>query len=216
MKEPSYLVDAKLEAYAESMSEPREDLLYQLYRETNMKVLRPRMLTGHIQGHFLQFLSQLIRPHTILEVGTFTGYGTICLSKGLAKCGKIYTIEKNPEVLDYAKKYFELAGIQENVTIYEQDALEVLSQTKMHFDMAFVDGDKSEYPDYIQLISPRINSGGLLLIDNALWEGKVTSPTINDKETIAIRKTNEMIREDQTFSNMLLPLRDGLMVARKI
>lgn len=215
MKDSTYLINPDLESYAKSMSRDEDSVLYALYRETHLKVLRPRMLSGHLQGLFLQFLSKLKAPESILEIGTYTGYGTICLSRGLSQQGHIHTIEKDPIVLEHARKYFMEEGIAERVTIHNGDALEVLGKLECTFDLIFVDGDKSQYPQYLNHIVPLLADKGLLLIDNALWEGKVTNPDEQDKYTRGVRKANQMIKEDKTLFNILLPIRDGLMAAQK-
>ena len=214
MKESTYLTDPDLEAYAEKMSSPRDKLLYDLYRETNLKVLRPRMLTSQIQGQLLEFVSKLFQPRKILEIGTYTGYGTICLARGLAHGGVIHTIEKNPEVLEYARKYFDKEGISNQVFIHNEDALTVLGKIDPGFDMVFIDGDKSQYPDYVKATKTLLSPKGILIIDNVLWDGKVLNTKNTDKETEAVHKTNKMIQEDTEFNNFLLPVRDGLMIAR--
>ncbi|MCF8331878.1 MAG: O-methyltransferase [Bacteroidales bacterium] len=216
MKSETYLVNPELESYTEAMSRKPDKLLYDLYRETNLKVLRPRMLTGHLQGLFLEFISKLINPGSILEIGTYTGYGTICLSKGLKPNGIIHTIEINPEVLEYATKYFEKADITDQVIIHSENALDVMPTLKTRFDLVYIDGDKTEYPDYVSGVKPILKTGGIIIIDNVLWDGKVINVTSNDPETQAIHKTNTMIRDDDDFDNFLLPVRDGLMIATKI
>ncbi len=215
MKEEFYLINPELEKYAASMSRPQDEVLYRLYRETHLKVLRPRMLTGHLQGLFLEFISKMQRPGKILEAGTYTGYGTICLSRGLAENGHIHTIEKNPEVLEYARKYFELEGISNKVTIHNDDALKVLDDLNESFDLVYIDGDKTEYPAYLKAIIPLINPKGIIMLDNVLWDGKVLDKNTGDPETLALQEANIMIRENDQFDNILLPLRDGLMIARK-
>ncbi|MFW6019124.1 MAG: O-methyltransferase [Bacteroidales bacterium] len=214
MKASTYLTDPKLEAYSEKMSNPMDKILYDLYRETNLKVLRPRMLTGHIQGKLLEFVSKLFLPKKILEIGTYTGYATICLARGLAYGGVIHTIERNPEVLEYARKYFDKEGISQQVFIHNEDALKVLHKIDPGFDLVFIDGEKSEYPDYLNAVKPLLNPNSILIVDNVLWDGKVANMGNPDKETEAVHRTNKMIQEDTEFNNFLLPVRDGLMVAR--
>mgnify|MGYP003865980403 CR=1 FL=1 len=204
-----------MEAYSEQMSKPIDNVLYELYRETNLKVLRPRMLTSQIQGQLMEFISKLVQPRKILEVGTYTGYGTICLARGLSdKEGAIHTIEKNPEVLEYARKYFEKEGISQQVIIHNDDALAVLEKLDQGFDMVFIDGDKSEYPEYLKAVKPLLNPNAILIIDNVLWDGKVLNTDNPDKETQAVQRANQMLQEDADFNNFLLPVRDGLMIAR--
>lgn len=215
MKEANYLINPEFEAYSEQMSRKQDEILYALYRETNLKVLRPRMLTGHLQGLFLEFISKLMRPACILEIGTYTGYGTICLSRGMQSGGKIHTIEKNPEVLEYARKYFTKEGIAENVIIHNADALQTLSSLQAKLDLVYIDGDKSQYPEYIKAIKPLMNSGAVIMLDNVLWDGKVLKDEPEDPETAALQEANRMIQDDPDFDNFLLPLRDGLMIARK-
>ncbi len=216
MKEEVYLINPELEKYATSMSRQQDEVLYRLYRETNLKVLRPRMLTGHLQGLFLEFISKMQQPERILEVGTYTGYGTICLSRGLAANGQTHTIEKNAEVLEYARKYFELEGISQKVVIHNDDALNVLQSLDVKFDLVYIDGEKSEYPAYLRAIKPLVNKGGLIMLDNVLWDGKVLDNNTKEPDTLALQKVNKIIRDDNDFDNFLLPLRDGLMIARKL
>lgn len=215
MKESTYLTDDNLQAYSENMSKPRDKVLYELYRETNLKVLRPRMLTSQIQGQLMEFISKLLQPRKILEIGTYTGYGTICLARGLADSeSSVHTIEKNPEVLEYARKYFEKEGISQQVIIHNDDALAVLEKLEPGFDMVFIDGDKSEYPEYLKAVKPLLNPNAILIIDNVLWDGKVLNTGNPDKETQAVQKANQMLQEDADYNNFLLPVRDGLMIAR--
>ncbi|MGM0613273.1 MAG: O-methyltransferase [Bacteroidota bacterium] len=215
MKESTYLIDPNLEAYSEQMSKPIDKVLYELYRETNLKVLRPRMLTSQIQGQLMEFISKLLQPRKILEIGTYTGYGTICLARGLADSeSSVHTIEKNPEVLEYARKYFEKEGISQQVIIHNDDALAVLEKLEPGFDMVFIDGDKSEYPEYLKAVKPLLNPNAILIIDNVLWDGKVLNTGNPDKETQAVQKANQMLQEDADYNNFLLPVRDGLMIAR--
>ncbi|MFO8087910.1 MAG: O-methyltransferase [Bacteroidales bacterium] len=207
-------IASRIDAYTEQHSKQQDSLLYKLYRETHLKVMRPRMLTGHLQGKLLEFISRMHKPANILEIGTFTGYGTICLSRGLRQNGTIHTFEKNPEVLEYARKYFALEGITDRVVIYNDDAINMLSSISDNFDLVFIDGDKTEYPDYITATKKLLKPNAVILIDNVLWDGKVLDPNSQDPETKAIQTANAMIRDDDDFDNFLLPVRDGLMIAQ--
>lgn len=207
-------IASRIENYAKQHSKQQDTVLYELYRETHLKVMRPRMLTGHLQGKLLEFISRIQRPASILEIGTYTGYGTICLSRGLQQNGKIHTIEKNPEVLEYARKYFAIEGIKDKVIIYNDDAINMLSSVSNKFDLVYIDGDKVQYPEFIKAAKPLIRTNGIIMLDNVLWDGKVLDKNIHEPETEAIQKANAMIRDDEDFDNFLLPVRDGLMIAR--
>ncbi len=210
------MIDPRIENYAENHSSEQSALLYELYRETHLKVMHPRMLSGRHQGRFLSMLSQMIRPKTILEIGTYTGYSAICLSEGLESKGKIHTIEIDAELEQIASKYFAKAGIEKKISQYFGDALEIIPPLNLLFDLVFIDADKENYSNYYRLIFNKVRSGGYILVDNVLWSGKVIEPLKKgDKETTGILEFNALVQDDERVENVLLPLRDGLMLIRK-
>ncbi len=210
------MIDSELEKYAETHSSKESDLLYRLNRETHLKVLIPRMLSGAMQGKLLEMLSLMIRPKQILEIGTYTGYSAICLAKGLAVDGVLHTIEKNPELESIAKKYFEEAEIEHQINYHLGNALDVIPKIEEFFDLVFLDADKENYLNYYHLIIDKIRPGGYILADNVFWSGKVlTTPNSHDKEAIGIIEFNEFIQQDERVENVMLPLRDGLSLIRK-
>lgn len=210
------MIDSELEKYAETHSSKESDLLYRLNRETHLKVLIPRMLSGAMQGKLLEMLSLMIRPKQILEIGTYTGYSAICLAKGLAVDGVLHTIEKNPELESIAKKYFEEAEIEHQINYHLGNALDVIPKIEEFFDLVFLDADKENYLNYYHLIIDKIRPGGYILADNVFWSGKVlTTPNSHDKEAIGIIEFNKFIQQDERVENVILPLRDGLSLIRK-
>jgi predicted O-methyltransferase YrrM len=204
----------ELDDYLLKYTSEEDPVLRELERETNLKVLHPRMLSGRMQGVFLQMISHMIRPVSILEIGTYTGYSAICLSKGLSPQGKLTTIERNDELYGFAKKYFEKAGILSHINQLSGDALEIIPGLQEKFDLVFIDGDKREYPDYYHAVFDRVQTGGFILIDNVLWNGKVLEGEADDF-TEGVTNLNEIVRNDSRVEHVLLPLRDGLMILRK-
>lgn len=210
------LFSDQLEEYARQMSSPELPVLQRLSRETHAKVLNPRMLSGHIQGQILQLISTLHAPSTILEIGTFTGYSAICLAQGLKPGGVLHTIESNPELEDFATKFFVEAGLEQKVKMHIGNALEVIPQLNVPFDLVFIDADKENYIRYFELIFNSMPPGGIILADNVLWNGKVLSPPAeNDTETRGIILFNDFIRNHTGITHFILPYRDGLSVIRK-
>ena len=202
--------------YIETFSGEEDELLNQLNRETHLKVVNPRMLSGHVQGKFLEFISRMLRPKYILEIGTFTGYSAICLARGLQSEGKLVTIEKNDELSVYAQKYFKRAGLDKKIELRVGDALEIIPSLDLPFDLVFIDGEKREYPEYYQQVIEKMNAGGYLIADNVLWGGKIIHKAASDDpETSAIRKFNEMVKNDSRMDNVILSIRDGLNIVRK-
>lgn len=202
--------------YIDLHSQAEPEVLQKLNRETYAKVLMPRMLSGHFQGRTLSFLSKLIRPKNILEIGTFTGYSAICLAEGLQKDGKITTIDINEELEEFAKKYFKLAGIASQVNIIIGDALEILNSLDEKYDLVFIDADKNNYPNYYKLVMPMVRIGGYIIADNVLWSGKVADVVSNDTDTEKLRIFNDMVQDDNTVENIILPIRDGISLIKKI
>lgn len=207
------LVNA-LQSYCEAHSGQLNELLYELERETGLKTLAPQMISGHLQGQLLQMISQIARPGRILEVGTFTGYATICLARGLAEGGKMDTIEVNPELAYIIRKYLKKAGLTEKVKLHIGDALEIIPELSGHFDLIFLDAGKQQYQAYYELLIDRMPPGGLLLADNVLWSGKVLQKK-KDTDTATLHAFNEMVQADERVDKVLLPLRDGLYLIRK-
>ena len=202
--------------YLLSHTSETNSILNDLYRETNLKILMPRMLAGPLQGKFLEMISCMIKPMSILEIGTYTGYSAICLSAGLTDGGMIHTIEKNPELKAIAEKYFEKAGLTKKVKYYLGNAINIIPDINEQFDLVFIDADKKNYLNYYKQIFDKVKTGGFIIADNALWDEKVlTKPDPRDKETLGIIEFNDFIQKDDRVENMLLPLRDGLMIVRK-
>jgi len=195
----------------------REDeLLTELDRETNLKVIGGRMISGHLQGQVLTMLSKMIRPKNILEIGTFTGYSAICLAKGLTKNGKLITIEINDELENFAAKYFEMAGLEDCIEQRIGSAIEIIPTLDQTFDLVFIDADKREYIEYFELIFAKVPSGGYIIADNTLWSGKVLeTPATEDHFTKGIINFNTFIKNNKSVEKVIIPLRDGMTVIRK-
>lgn len=210
------MIDPKIENYSEEHSSNHSAILNELYRETHLKVMHPRMLSGQQQGRFLSMISHMIRPKAILEIGTYTGYSAICLAEGLSKEGKIHTLELDPELEKIANKYFKKAGVDKQIVQYFGDALEIIPSLDILFDLVFIDADKNNYANYYRLIFDKVRSGGYILVDNVLWSGKVIeSLKKGDKDTLGIIEFNTLVQQDERVENVLLPIRDGLMLIRK-
>ena len=208
--------DPKINSYAEEHTSPESELLSELNRDTNAHVMFPRMLSGHLQGRLLSMLSKMIRPKKILEIGTYTGYSALCLSEGLQEGGMIHTIELNPEHEDMILKYFRNAGVDKKITLHLGNARKIIPTLNETFDLIFIDADKENYCNYFELIFSKLRNGGYIFADNTLWSGKVLEPVNpNDKETKGIVEFNNKIAADSRVENILLPVRDGLMIIRK-
>ena len=206
----------EINQYIVAHTQPEPDLLKRLNRETHAKVLKPRMLSGHLQGRALAMLSQMIRPITILEIGTYTGYSAICLAEGLAENGRLITIDKNEELKTMVNRYFTEAAINDKVDYLLGDAMELIPELNVTLDMVFIDADKINYYNYFNLVLDKVRSGGFIIADNVLWSGKVVkSDQKIDKDTQAIMEFNRLVHEDDRVENVLIPIRDGLMVLRK-
>lgn len=212
-----HFISNELEDYITQHSAPEPELLAALNRETYQKVLQPRMLSGHFQGRVLSMIAKLVNPESILEIGTFTGYATLCLAEGLRKNGTIDTIDINEELYDFQKKYFEKSGFGTNIMQHVGDALDIIPTLNKTFDLVFIDADKENYLNYFELIVPLMNKGGIILSDNVLWSGKVVEPLQpNDKSTKVLVEYNHYINNDPRVETVLLPIRDGLTVSRVI
>ena len=208
--------DTLLQTYLENHCEPEPEILKKIARETHLKVLRPHMISGHYQGRLLSFFSKLLQPKFILEIGTFTGYATICLAEGLAENGQIDTIEVNPELEDLLKSNFKAAGFEEKINLFIGEAFDILP-VLLHkiYDIAFIDADKRNNYKYYELILDNIRPGGLIIVDNILRKGKITDPDLQEKDVVLLREFNDKITDDSRVENLILPIRDGLMIIRK-
>ena len=208
-------MNKKLEKYLEDFSTPEDPVLEDLYRQTHIRFINPNMISGHLQGKFLEFISIMIKPENILEIGTFTGYSAICLSKGLRPGGKLITIELNDELTSFAHSYFCRAGVESKITQLTGKAQDIIPGLDLMFDLVFLDGDKREYVEYFKLIIDKVNPGGFILADNVLWGGKVLEDETNDPQTRGIINFNTMIRNETKIEDVIIPIRDGLMLIRK-
>jgi caffeoyl-CoA O-methyltransferase len=208
-------MNKKLEKYIEDHSSPEDPVLEDLYRQTHIRFLNPNMVSGHLQGKLLEMISQMIEPENILEIGTFTGYSAICLARGLKQGGKLITIEINDELSSFAHSYFVKAGVDSKITPLTGKAQDIIPGLDMTFDLGFIDADKREYIEYYKLIFDKVRPGGFILVDNVMWGGQVVDKETNDPQTRGIIEFNEMIRNESRTENVILPLRDGLMLIRK-
>ncbi|MDA8630219.1 O-methyltransferase [Flavobacteriaceae bacterium] len=210
-------ISEKLTEYISENSNTEPEILAKLNEETYQKVLQPRMLSGHIQGRFLSMISKMKSPSCILEIGTYTGYGTLCLAEGLSDGGKIFTIDRNEELLKIQNKYFEMSGKRHKIIQLTGNAKDILENLDESYDIVFIDADKENYIKYFNLVSERLNNNGIIISDNVLWSGKVlNSPSKNDEETNILIKFNKTLNEDERFETVILPLRDGLSVSRLV
>lgn len=210
------MIHPDVERYAEEHTSPESDCLAWLNRWTHVKMVRPRMLSGHYQGKLLEFVSSMIRPQKILEIGAYVGYSTICLAKGLQDGGKLHSLEADEELEDIILNSVEKAGLSEKIDLKIGRALDLLPQlSDEKFDLAFIDADKINYLNYYEAVVPMMAKNGIILIDNILWSGKVLfeQPT-GDKETAVLKALNDRIQSDPRVENILLPIRDGLMMCR--
>jgi len=205
----------ELADYANAHTSSSFALLQRIERETHLEVLQPRMLSGPFQGRLLSLISKLVQPKRILEVGTYTGYSALCLAEGLTKEGKIITLDVNQELQSRVQGYFNASDYREQIDYRTGDALDLIPTFNETWDLVFIDADKKNYLKYYDLVINRVRSGGLILADNVLWSGKVIDEKAQDKETVLLREYNERINRDNRVENILLPIRDGIMVARK-
>ena len=210
-----HFISQELETYIENHSQKEPELLAALNRETHQKILQPRMLSGHFQGRVLSMLSKLIRPLHILEIGTYTGYATLCLCEGLQQNGSIDTIDINEELEFIQKKYFDLSVWKNQIQQHIGDAITIIPTLEKKYDLVFIDADKENYLNYFDLIVPKMNVGGIILSDNVLWSGKVLeTPDPRDLSTNILLEYNKKINQDPRVETVLLPIRDGLTVSR--
>lgn len=211
------LIDHDIESYCEEHSSPEGDLLYRLNRQTHLETINPRMLSGQLQGLFLTFVSKMMRPRNVVEVGTFTGYSALCLAKGLSEGGVLHTIEQNVEYEDRIRNYFGQSPYGENIVLHIGDARQVIPELDILWDLAFIDAEKEDYETFYDLLLPRTRPGGFILVDNALWNGKVVGEVAhNDRDTQAITQFNDKVQRDERVRNLLLPFRDGIMMIEKL
>ena len=207
----------KIYNYIDHHTTDESPILSKLRRETELKYLNPIMLSGKVQGNFLTIISKLIKPLNVLEIGTYTGYSTLCIAEGLPAEGIIHTIDKNEELLDIQNVYFEKSGFKNQIKQYTGDALAVIPGLNINFDMIFLDADKENYIKYLELISPKLNPGGVLLTDNVLWHGKILESTENqDRTTKSIDNFNKKVHEDKSLKTVILPIRDGISLTLKL
>ncbi|MCB9234039.1 MAG: O-methyltransferase [Bacteroidia bacterium] len=205
-----------IQAYAERHTSSEGDFLASLNRETHLKVLYPQMLSGHLQGRMLAMFSKMVRPRRILEIGTFTGYSALCLAEGLTEDGKLITLEVDPELKKMATGYFEKSPYAAQIDMRIGSGLEIIPQLDEVFDLVFIDADKYNYINYFNLILPKLRTGGIILADNVLWSGHVLDEAVQDKETAGLRDFAKFVSNDPRVETLLLPVRDGIMVVRKL
>ena len=205
-----------LSDYCEKNTSAETNILAQLNRETHLKVVSPRMLSGHLQGRFLSFISKLIQPKLIIEIGTYTGYSALCLAEGLQPEGKLISIDVNEETSAFAKAFIQKTECASKIKLVLADAKEYIPTINESIDLVFIDADKKNYLNYYHLVIDKLSSGGLIIADNVLWSGKITMPESEmDKETLALHQFNQFVQQDSRVENLLLPIRDGLMMVRK-
>ena len=204
-----------IQKYISDISQSESPILKELNRYTNSKVILPRMLSGHVQGRFLSMISKLVNPEIIVEVGTYTGYSCLCLAEGLKKNGKIITIEKDEEFASIANKFFDKSKYKEKISLLIEDATTAIENISEKIDLAFIDADKVNYTKYYDMLFPKLKNGGLIVADNVLWSGKVTQKVIDD-ETQSIKNFNIKVKNDERVENLIVGIRDGIMVCRKI
>lgn len=210
-----HFISEKLENYVIKHSENEPELLQKLNKETHQKILQPRMLSGHFQGRVLSMLAKILQPKNILEIGTYTGYATLCMAEGLQQEGIIDTIDINEELEEIQNKYFEQSGKRNQIVQHIGNALEIIPKLNKKFDLVFIDADKENYINYWNLIVPLMNKGGIILSDNVLWSGKVLEEVKkNDKSTQILMEYNKIAQQDSRVETVLLPIRDGLTVSR--
>ena len=210
-------IDQKLSEYAENHTTAESALLQKLNRQTYAEVLIPRMLSGHLQGRFLSMISRLKSPKYILEIGTYTGYSALCLAEGLQGGGKLVTMDKNEELEDMVLDYFSKSDHKDKIQFLCGNAMEMIPDIEEGIDLVFIDADKENYLNYYKMVLPKMSKGGIVLADNVLWSGKVVNEddVKNDEETSALHAFNEYVQQDERVTNVLVPIRDGILMAIK-
>jgi caffeoyl-CoA O-methyltransferase len=209
-------MDRELEEFILGHSTPEDPVLEDLFRQTHIRFVNPNMICGHIQGKFLEMISRMINPSSILEIGTFTGYSAICLARGLNPDGRLITIEPNDELTDFTHSYFIKAGVDEKIVQMTGLAQEIIPELNQIFDLVYIDGDKREYIDYYNLTIDKVRSDGIIIADNVIWGGKIHDKNTKDPQTKGIIEFNEMIRRQKNIEDIILPVRDGIMLIRKL
>lgn len=209
-------MNARLEQYLSDHITPEDPVLEELYRQTHIRFVNPNMVSGHLQGKLLEFISRMTGPENIFEIGTFTGYSAICLSKGLKPGGKLITTEINDELADFSRTYFKKAGVDDRIILIPGRAQDIIPGLDLMFDLVFIDGDKREYIEYYRLIFDKVKKGGYILVDNVLWGGKVLEKDTRDPQTKGVIDFNNMIKTEKNIEEVIIPVRDGLMLIRKL
>lgn len=209
-------IEESLDNYVCNHTADENILLKKINRETHLEVLQPRMLSGHFQGRVLSMFSKMIQPQRVLEIGTYTGYSALCLAEGLNETGKLITIDVNEELEERVRGYFSASKYSEQINYIIGDAMTVIPSLEEKWDLVFIDADKMNYINYYHLIFNQVKIGGYIIADNVLWSGKVADESKNDKDTLLLRAFNDLVSEDNRVEEVLLPIRDGLMIARKI
>jgi Predicted O-methyltransferase len=208
--------EAAVEEYILSHIDDEGALLAELNRDANVNLLRPRMLSGHLQGRLLKMFCKMFSPTRVLEIGTYTAYATLCMAEGIADDGIIHTIEINDEMEDFINKYVSRSPYKDKIKVHFGDAMKILPKLDETFDMVFIDADKRLYSEYYDLVFPKVRAGGIILADNTLWDGKVVEEVVpSDKQTIGILEFNDKIKKDSRVEKVILPMRDGLTIIRK-
>jgi predicted O-methyltransferase YrrM len=211
------MINEQIESYCELHTSKECELLYRLNRETHIKMLNPRMISGQLQGKFLSLISKMLKPEKILEIGTFTGYSALCLAEGLTANGELHTIEIDKEMETMVTKYFKISEHKQKMHLHIGNALDIIPLLNKNWDLVFIDGDKTEYLQYYEMILPWVNKGGYILVDNLLWNGKVIEKVAEkDIDTQSIIAFNDFVQNDIRVENILLPVRDGLMLIEKL
>ena len=206
----------KIYEYAESHTSPENEILYELNRKTNLEVAIPQMISGHLQGAYLKFMSRILQPKLVLEIGTYTSYSAICMAYGLAKNGKVITIDNNKYLVDIQQEFIERAGFKQQIDLHLDDASNVIPTINDPIDLVFIDADKINYSQYFDLVIEKVRKGGIIIADNVLYDGEVLTPAKASKNGKALDLFNTKIHKDPRVENMLLPLRDGLMLMVKL
>lgn len=210
-------ISQELDDYVSAHTVKEPELLYKLNRETHMNVLRPRMLSGHFQGRVLSMISKMVQPKDVLEIGTYTGYSALCFAEGLAKDGHIVTIDKNEELEDLVNEFVSKSEFKDQIKCIIGDAMEVVPGLKREFDIVFIDADKGNYINYYNMVIDKVRKGGYIIIDNVLWSGKVLEEVQEgDFDTEVLIQFNDLVHNDDRVEEVLLPIRDGLMIARVV
>jgi predicted O-methyltransferase YrrM len=211
------MIEHKIEQYVEKNTTLESEVMKQINRETHLKTFYPNMLSGVVQGKFLEMVSRMIKPKRILEIGTFTAYSAIAMARGLAEGGKLITLEVNEEMESFIQKYIEKSGMSDKIELIMGNAIEIIPKLEDTFDLVFIDADKEQYVDYYELSLSKLKTGGFILADNVLWSGKVLEDdSKSDKETMGIKAFNEYVRNDKRVEQVMLSIRDGLLLVRKL